>query len=36
MNTTVQAAKAVGAGCATAALAGVGTRVGVFLLLFLL
>ena len=28
MNTTVQAAKAVGAGCATVALAGVGTGVG--------
>jgi F-type H+-transporting ATPase subunit c len=29
MNTTVQAAKAVGAGCATIALAGVGTGVGI-------
>ena len=29
MNTTVQAAKAVGAGCATVALAGVGTGVGI-------
>ena len=29
MNATVQAAKAVGAGCATVALAGVGTGVGI-------
>jgi|TARA_B100000780_G_scaffold136734_1_gene95751 F-type H+-transporting ATPase subunit c len=29
MNTTVQAAKAIGAGCATVALAGVGTGVGI-------
>ena len=37
MNTTVQAAKAVGAGCATVALAGVGTGVELYsLLLFLL